>query len=165
MEPQDLRGGGCDLRVQGFGRNADMFPGEAQFIEQIARRGERRIAAQGYRRKRFDGLPGMSGAEKKMIGCGAPDERCATGFQKRETGLVKAEGVNYNGAVVESAGTIEIEYFLRALGVSTLGEMENEWLVQRSVLRRSKCICVHRQRMSPVEITQDADRKVIFKYV
>jgi len=160
-----LRWRGCDLLVEAFSRDADVFSREAQFIEQIACRGERRIAAEGNGWKRFDCLPGMSGAEKKMIRRGAPDERCATGFQKRETGLVQAEAVNNDGAFIERASTIEIPYFVRASGVGTLGEMENEWLVRRSVLCRGECICVHRERVSPVEITQDADRKVIFKYV
>jgi hypothetical protein len=112
--------------VNGVGVEANLLMGEANLIQQVARGGERRIAAQRHVIDGTDKLDRRQPAEEESVRRGAKNQTGAPPIDQSDSFRRAGEAVHQHGAVVENTHAIEREHFFGAGFIYAFPGMHNE---------------------------------------
>ena len=151
------------MRKESGGRDAYLCGGEANFIEQIAGGGQRRIAADGDIAKTCDRVRRVCASEEEIVGTGAPDESGIVMIDGSDGSVVQGETVHDDGTVIERACGFQGCKFLSSIVVDSLAEMNDERAIGRGVPMSRREILFKSDRVSPADIANDANGEVFRK--
>src|SRR5215468_4357263 len=150
----------CDITVEVACRCAEKPASAVDFVEEVARGSERRIAAERHPWEATNFCRGERFPEEKQIGGRAPDQASFRSLQKRASIRIHSQAVNDDRVGIERTGPMERVDLMAAGCVDAFGEMDEErHAVGRRVLLLRK-FGVQGKGVGPAVLFEHANGKV-----
>src|SRR3974377_2015397 len=123
--------------------------GAMDFVEQIARGGDWRIATERDAREFAQFVEGKCLSEEKEIRTGAPDKSCLRSPQKGAAIRVHAEAVDDHGIEIEGTCAMQVVNLIACCVIDTFTKMDEKRLVNWSSALFLRKFGIHRHRVCP----------------